>query len=203
MNFKEAYWPNWQQSRINYISKKLGDVNFSDKTILELAPFNGYIGNHFHKLGAKVTCVEGRKENYEDIKEAYPHLTTHHYNLDTPEWIWGEFDIIINWGLLYHLEKYHRELLVNCVKNSKLLLLESVVTLLENIDIEPVNEVGVDQSLSNVGGRPSITWIEKILKENNCVFEQIRDPSLNAGSHMYSGTHVAAYNRCMWIINTQ
>jgi hypothetical protein len=200
MNFKEAYWPEWQISRINYITKRFGSDYFKDKTILELAPFNGFIGNYFHLLGAKVTCIEGRKENYDDIREAYPHLQTHFANLDTSTWEWGKFDIIINWGLLYHLEKHHKEVLENCIKNSKLLLLETVISPANVPTIDVIQESGIDQSLSSVGGRPSILWVESIITDCGGQLERLRSKEIGAGPHQYDGSGGPAWNRCMWII---
>jgi hypothetical protein len=199
MNFKETYHPEWQIGRINYITEYFGKEYFAAKTLLELAPFNGLIGNHFHLLGATVTCVEGRKENVEDIREMYPHLNTHQANLDVKDWPWGTFDIIVNWGLLYHLEFCHREVLENCIANCKCLLLETVVANNDE-DIQFVSEVGIDQSLSSRGGRPNIKWIEQILNRRGCDYKQVVVP--NCGIHDYSGHGMPNYNRRMWVITT-
>ncbi len=43
-------------------------------------------------------------ENVEKIKEYYPELNVQQYDLDTNSWEFGKWDIIINFGLYYHLE---------------------------------------------------------------------------------------------------
>lgn len=203
MSYINTYHPEWQQSRIRFIIGKFGNEYFKDKSVLELAPFNGYIGNCFYELGAKVTCVEGREENVKNIKTNFPNLIVHTNNLDTPEWTWGKFDIIINWGLLYHLENNHEKVLENCIKNSDLLLLESVICGDDKEIISYVNEIGIDQSISNKGGRPSIKWVESILQKYNCKFELCTSAALNAGLHIYTGEGTPNYDRRMWIIYNQ
>jgi endogenous inhibitor of DNA gyrase (YacG/DUF329 family) len=179
------YHPGWQKNRIDFILSKFSKDFFRDKTILELAPFNGYIGAFFHLLGAKVHCVEGRQENMNNIKSCYPFLSVECKDLDTPYWDLGRYDIIINFGLYYHLEKYHKEHLINCINNSSLMFFETVVYDSNNDKIFFRNETGNDQSLSEIGGTPTTSYIENILKRENANFNKYTDLSLNSGGHHY------------------
>lgn len=197
-NYKNTYNLSWQDLRINYIKSKFSPQFFNEKSILELAPYNGYIGNSFYELGAKVTCIEGRKENCQHIKTHFPHLIVHQANLDTVEWKWGNFDIIINMGLLYHLENNHKQHLENCIHNSKILILETVINSDKTEIISYRPEEGADQSLSQRGGEPSIKWIENILRKNTHHFTRANDIG-NAGEHHYDGCGSPGYNRALWI----
>jgi hypothetical protein len=108
INTKSNYFGNLQNNRIKFMLDKYGSDFFKDKKILELGSHNGYIGNFFQKeLGADVTCVEGRFENVMLMYFDYPNLKIVQKNMDSKDWDLGKFDIIINFGLYYHLEFFH------------------------------------------------------------------------------------------------
>ena len=103
---KTTYHADWQINRINFILSKYPKEFFKGKRILEVGAYNGYIGAYFSLLGADVHCLEGRVENVVNIKNDYPTITADVADLDTPDWNWGHYDIIINFGLYYHCLLY-------------------------------------------------------------------------------------------------
>ena len=198
-NIKESwYHPDWQVNRINFILSKYPKEFFEGKRILELGACNGYISAYFKSIGADVFVVEGRQENVEKIKEYYPELNVEQYNLDTNEWKWGKWDIIINFGLYYHLE--------NCINNCDLMFFETVVYDSVESGLYFRYEEGYDQSLSNNGGTPSTLYVENIFNENNKNYEKFKDTSLNVYQHFYdwedTGNNIFHQNqRRFWIVN--
>lgn len=86
-----------------------GRYVFQSKTLLELGAGHGQIGNAFHTLGAMVTSSDARKEYVENIKQAYPHLETVALDADK-DTIPKKYDIIVHWGLLYHLAEIEEHL---------------------------------------------------------------------------------------------
>jgi hypothetical protein len=67
------------------------------------------------------------------------------------------------------------------------------------------NERGDDQSLTDVGGTPSTTFVEDILKENNVSYEKFKDSSLNNYEHKYDWPDTGfrifnQFHRRFWII---
>lgn len=204
---ESTYHAEWQNSRIDFILTHYKKEFFEGKRILELAPYNGYIGYRFSELGAKVHGVEGRETNVENIRNTFPMNTVECANLDTPDWLWGKWDIIINFGLYYHLEKYHKEHLVNCIQNCKLMFFETIVLDSYDSEIQLRPEEGDDQSLSDVGGVPSTSYVEDIFKEYNVEFTKYSSPQLNGGRHKYdwqdTNSKVVDYHsRRFWIVNT-
>jgi hypothetical protein len=200
-----VYNKNWQENRIKFILSLYGETFFKDKKILELGAFHGDIGNFFTELGSKVTCVEGLYGNYETMCAKYPHINSINYNLDTEEWIFGEFDIIINFGVYYHLEKNHLEHLKNCVNNCKLLFFESVIFDSEDSEIYFRDESGIDQSLSNVGGTPSSKYVEDIFEELNVNHKRYDAKDLDSDPHIYSWINQNSkihdgYKRRFWVV---
>lgn len=201
-----TYHPDWQQNRINFILTKYSKDFFRGKRILELGAYNGYIGAYFSTLGANVHCVEGRIENVEKIKSDYPSVTVEQANLDTTEWNWGHYDIIINFGLYYHLEKYHKEHLINCIDNCDLLFFETVIYDSFESEIYYRLESGDDQSLSTSGGNPSTKFVENIFRDKEVKFTKYTSPFLNNYQHKYdwpdSGNKIFnQFHRRFWIVN--
>lgn len=202
------YHGSWQQNRINYVVNKFGKDFFLGKTILELGSYNGVIGNAFQEMGGLVTAVEGRTENVRNISQRFPHLKVINQNLDSPTWEYGHYDIIINWGLLYHLEFFSEEHLNNCLHNSNLCFLESVIfdsneDMLNRVD---ENNKDDDQTLSDFGNYPTESWVENRIKKCNKTFEKVCDQSLNAKGHHYdwiskNSKILDRYSRRMWFIS--
>lgn len=196
----------WQEARVKFVLKLFEEEYFKNKTVLELAPCNGYIGNEFLKLGSIVTGIEGRQEHCDVMKEEVPGMTIICADLDTPDWPWGRFDVIINWGLYYHLEKYHRDHLINCIKNCDLLLFESVIYDSPNPELIFRDEIGPEQSLSDKGGSPSTSYMENIFKECNKKFTKYSPLELSVGGHDYTwedGTYLneqPVIRRRFWVV---
>jgi hypothetical protein len=199
------YHSDWQQNRINFILSKYPKEFFKGKRILEVGAYNGYIGAYFSTLGAEVHCLEGRVENVTNIKNDYPMVRAEVADLDSPEWEWGHYDIIINFGLYYHLEKFHKEHLENCINNCDLMFFESVIYDSHSAEIYFRNEIGDDQSLSELGGTPSTSYVENIFKEHNVNYVKFKDSSLNNYQHKYDWPDTGfkvfnQFDRRFWIV---
>jgi hypothetical protein len=200
-----TYHADWQQNRINFILSKYPKEFFKGKRILEVGAYNGYIGAYFNTLGAEVHCLEGRTENVVNIMNDYPNITAEVANLDTNEWNWGKWDVIINFGLYYHLEKFHKEHLHNCINNCDLMFFETVVYDSKEPEIYFRTEQGDDQSLTTIGGTPSTSYVENILNENAVTYKKYTDPFLNNYQHKYDwpdtgGKIFNQFHRRFWII---
>lgn len=127
-------------------------------------------------------------------------------DLDTNEWKFGKFDIIINFGLFYHLEKNHDAHLKNCLKNCNLLFFESVILDSNDSKIYFRQESGIDQSLSEVGGTPTSKYVENIFINSNFNYKRYDDIKLDSDPHIYSWTEQNSdifdgYKRRFWIVN--
>jgi hypothetical protein len=199
-----TYHPDWQINRINFILSKYPKEFFKGKRILEVGAYNGYIGAYFNALGAEVHCLEGRLENVVKIKNDYPQITSEVANLDTDEWTWGKWDIIINFGLYYHLERFHKEHLNNCIQNCDVLFFETVVYDSSEPEIYFRQEDGDDQSLTLIGGTPSTSYVENIFTESNITYKKYTDPFLNNYQHKYDWPDTGfkifnQFHRRLWI----
>ncbi len=181
--FQEHY-VNWRISRMNGVKKFISPDYFKSKTLLELGCGYADIGNMFYELGANVTSSDVRKEHLEVVEKKYPNIKTLLIDGDNDS-IKDKYDIIVHWGLLYHLNeiKTHLE---NVSQKCDVLLLETEVS--DSDDKEfclSTDEHGYDQAYNNKGIRPSPSYVEYLLEKNGFQFKLVKDPILNSDFHCY------------------
>jgi hypothetical protein len=189
MNF-EGHYGNWRRVRIEKILNIFSKDFFNNKTIVEFGCGYGDNGAEFEKLGAKVTYYEGRQQNIDDAKFKYP--TREIQLLDQSlDWdIKENWDIAIHWGLLYHIDNWKGDL-EKVFKCADVIFLESEVCDSDdkNFEIKVEEDSNwYDQSLINVGSRPSAAMIEEFILKNNMKFTRYDDSDLNSDFHTYDWT---------------
>lgn len=182
----KGHYDNWIISRMNGIKKYISTDYFKSKTLLELGCGHAHIGNEFYKLGSIVSSSDARKEHINTVNNIYPHIETLLIDCENDD-ILKKYDIILHWGLLYHLNEIEIHL-KTVSERCDLLLLESEVCDSNDdtfyIKIHENNNY-FDQAFNSIGIRPSQTYVEKILKNNGFQYELIKDPILNSGIHIY------------------
>lgn len=179
-----SYYTDWSTARLKGLKKYISPEYFKSKTLLEVGCGYADIGNEFHKLGAKVTSSDGRKEYLDIVKKKYPHITTLLIDNEKDS-IKDKYNIIVHWSLLCHLEEINTHL-ANISQKCDILLLETEVS--DSNDKHfyiSTYENGSDQALHKKGIRPSQNYIETILELNGFKFTLIKDPVLNSGCHRY------------------
>jgi hypothetical protein len=180
----KGHYINWRNSRMEGVNKYIYPDYFKSKTLLELGCGYADIGNMFYELGAIVTSSDARKEHLEIVKQNYPHIKTLLIDGDTDN-IEHNYDIIVHWGLLYHLNEIEIHL-EKVSQKCDILLLETEVCDSDDKDFHIVtNEIGYDQAFNAKGTRYSQSYIEYILEKNGFKFKLIKDPILNSEFHCY------------------
>ena len=183
-----SHYVDWQKSRVNKLVSIFGADFFRGKTILELGAAHGDNGSMLAALGAQVTYAEGRKENVEVIKQRYPEAEVIHLNQET-DWDLGKkFDIVLHWGVLYHLDNWKQDL--ECaVRHADLIFLESEVGRSNKIDFElKLQEKPLyDQAVNDrcMGTRPSAAAVENCLSKLGCIFRRHDSNDINSRFHTY------------------
>jgi SAM-dependent methyltransferase len=181
--FSEHYI-DWRESRMNGVKKFILPDYFKAKTLLELGCGNADVGNMFYELGATVTSSDARKEHLDVVNEKYPQIKTLLIDCDNDS-IQEKYDVIVHWGVLYHIKEVESHL-ENTMQNCDVLLLETEVS--DSDDKEfyiEVDEDGYDQAFNKKGIRPSQMYIESILEKNGFQYKLIKDPILNTENHFY------------------
>ena len=189
----------WAQNRVNVIRDYFGREYFQGKTLLELGSMFSYIGNEFSKLGCDVTCVEAKAENIREAKLLYPHLRYIEADLDKEEWPFGDFDIILHMGLLYH-QANPEYCLRQSQEHCKVLILESEVVDSDKLikELSPKRDA-CSQGFNNEC-KISVGYIESMLHNAT----RLDDKRLNHNYHHYDWIaknegHYTEGQRRFWI----
>jgi SAM-dependent methyltransferase len=198
--FVENYFNDWRKARINKLVKILGKEWFEGKTILELGCGFGHVGKELKKLGCQVVFAEAREEYVDEIRKGNEDSDI--YLLDNDkEWKMDrEFDLIIHWGLLYHLENWRQDLQC-CANHSELISLETEISSAPGEEM--VKEKHYDAAVNGIGIRTDSQTVEGWITSIGCGFIRYDDVDLNNGVMNYTwgeGTGNANGRRRFWMI---
>jgi Methyltransferase domain len=180
--FEARYYRESQLTRLANLFAHVDLERWRGMRILEVGAGLGHLGDAFAQLGFDVTSTDGRPEHVDAMRargrEAFV------LDLDTTgvDEV-GDYDVILAFGVLYHLaqpEKFLR----SCGNGSQVLLLETAVCDAAEPVVRWVSEAGgwrgQDQALSGQGCRPSPAWVEEICTEAG--FDSVRDISSGLGN---------------------
>jgi hypothetical protein len=180
----KCHYDNWTKSRMLAIKKYINVESFMNKTLLELGGGYGHNGNQFYNLGCKVTSSDARVEHLQNGKKEYPHIDFEIIDCDKNK-INKKYDIILHWGLLYHLREIEVHL-KNVCENCNIILLETEVADSDDDNFYFITqEEGYDQAYNNCGIRPSEKYVEKVLSNNGFKYFMIKDSVVNSDFHIY------------------
>ena len=180
----QSHYIDWRNSRMDGVKKYILPDYFKSKTMLELGCGHADIGNMFYELGGIVTSSDVRKEHLEIANQKYPNIKTLLIDGNNDS-IDEKYDIIVHWGLLYHLNEIEIHLEKVSQKCDVLLLESEVSDSDDNRFFQLINENGYDQAYNTKGIRPSPSYVEYLLEKNGFQFKLVKDPILNSGFHCY------------------
>ncbi|NNM72026.1 class I SAM-dependent methyltransferase [Enterovirga aerilata] len=167
----EVSYAYWRIKRINKILEIYGEDFFRGKRILELGSGLSDIGAFFADLGAEVLCLEGRQETVRLARLKHrkvDRLRIEQHDLEQDFSRFGRFDLLIHFGLLYHIPDVDGHL-SRCFAMADEIVLESVVcdsTNPEKIVLVEGNSNVIEECLHGTGSRPSPSYVERIAEEN-------------------------------------
>jgi 2-polyprenyl-3-methyl-5-hydroxy-6-metoxy-1,4-benzoquinol methylase len=152
-------------------------LGLAGKRVLDVGCGVGHLSHYLKSRGCEVVSVDGRAENIEALREKYPDLEqafvadVESSKLSDP----GEFDVVLAYGLLYHLENPIRALRNMASSCKDMLLIETMVCdsdlPLMLLDDETKT---YSQALRGLGSRPSPSFVAHAL--NRIGFEHIYTP---------------------------
>ena len=188
-------YEEWRVRRFNKLLEIYGIDYFKGKRILELGCGHGDIGAFLADLGAEVLCLDGRIQNINLAKLKHRRIGNikfMQFNLENDFSHFGKFELIVDFGLIYHLRNVEKHL-ESCFAVSEDIVVETVVC----DSIDPNKIVFVDErreideeALEGTGSRPSPFYIERIAQKNNFDFTRYFTADLNAGSQFsYDWVH--------------
>jgi SAM-dependent methyltransferase len=125
----------------------------------------GYFSKFLHELGLRVTGIDARKENVEECKRRYPDIIFESGDAEDlrADGV-GTFDLVLCFGLLYHLENPFRAIRNLYSMTGQVLLVESMCAPGENPSMELLDEYHVEnQGLGFVAFYPTEACLVKML----------------------------------------
>jgi len=179
---------DWRIKRVRKLEQIFGVDWFQGKKILELGCGYGNVGLYLQNLGAEMTFCDARTDFLDVIKGKCQKAKIICLNQEKKWDLNDRFDLIIHWGVLYHLNNWKQDL--ECaLKQTKYLCLESAVNKFENsVEFKVRGYVGdkkIYTAFDGVGTLPSSSLIEGQFNQ----YANIRfdDEDLNGqGNFMYT-----------------
>jgi SAM-dependent methyltransferase len=161
--FEASYYRESQYTRLMNLFAHVDLDRWKGMRVLEVGAGLGHLGEAFQQLGFDVKSTDGRPEHVKAMNARGLDASILDLNAASVDDFRG-FDIVLAFGVLYHLDQPDRFLRA-CGEASPVLLLESAVC----DDAEPVIKWveeaqgwrGTDQALRGKGCRPSPAWVEQ------------------------------------------
>jgi SAM-dependent methyltransferase len=190
----QASYNAWRATRINKMLELYGLEWFAGKRVIELGCGHADIGAFLAELGASVLCVDGRQENLTFAKLKHRKVSGLEYllaDLDGPFPALGRCDLLIHFGLLYHLSDVDAHM-AQCWALADEIMLESVVC--DSLDPDRIVYLGRDKAVNSRGlngkqNRPSPFYLERLAKAAGYEIERCFTSDLNSGMFVYDWPH--------------
>ena len=115
-------------ARINFMERLLADLlaPYSLETALDVGCGIGYFSRHLADLGLKVRALDSRPQNIEEARRRNPDIPFMVQNIEQPlASRIGSSDLVLCFGLLYHLENPFSAVRNLFTLTAKMLLIES------------------------------------------------------------------------------
>lgn len=178
----EGHYVEWRINRLKKLVDLLGGEKYiKGLKVLELAAGHGGISAELLKMGAIPTATDGRVEHVDYMKHHLHGVNILHVDQRYPYSL-GKFDLVIHWGVLYHLhpDRWMHDL-ADAASHAPILCVETEVCDSENPEcILRVEEQGYDQSLEGVGTRPSAAAVEKVFRDIGLEFTRYDSKEINS-----------------------
>jgi hypothetical protein len=193
--YQVGHYENWSKVRIQKIEKIFGPEFFKNKKLLEVACGFGDIGKYFKtKYECSVTFTEGRTDNINFIEQNNPDSRVLLVNHEEPWSFEDKFDVIIHFGLSYHLDNWKNDL--RCaLDRTDLLIFETEVadSLKDDFEIKFCDYDSWDQAVGKKDGSRTATkaspaHIESVFKEKGFWHVRFDTHDLNSDFHNYTWT---------------
>ena len=183
----EDHYASWNTNRYLEIMKVLGGGDVSTLSFLEISAGYANLGRYFLELGCDVTCTDGRAEYVQHMQTQYPSIKAKTLNLEEVYPLLTKFNVVIHFGVLYHLSDplKHLDNFLSVQKFDHLFLETEVSNYSDPNFVLKIREEGYDQALNGLGGRPTSAGIERILSKHNLEFRRIDSAGLNSPPHTY------------------
>lgn len=165
--FDLAHTQGLTNARLDFLNEWLPQVAKAHelRTALDVGCGVGHFSAYLSDMGFQVTAIDGRAENVEEARNRYSSIPF--YTMDVEDSIikqLGVFDLVLCFGLLYHLENPFSAVRNLFAMTGKILLIESACAP-SRLPVAVLLSEGSDedQSLHRVAFYPSESCLAKLL----------------------------------------
>lgn len=124
-----------EAARINAARKSFLEESLSGllaqggvKRVLDVGCGFGYFSNYLKGMDLQIAAFDGRRENVTEARRRYPEIDFHVYDIEDPSCrTLGSFDLVLCFGLLYHLENPFQAIRNLFALSDKYLIIETMV----------------------------------------------------------------------------
>jgi SAM-dependent methyltransferase len=178
---------DWNQRKIKAIVEHYGHQYFVHKKVLDLGCEHGDLGGVLHRLGSDVTAVDARQEHLKVVSKKYAGVKVVKADLDGPWPFFGKtFDLILDLGLLCHINNFEAHLEAACLSSTYLVLETAVADSNDPNYIHVQDDAkSADGSYNGVSTQVSAACIERILQNCGMTFKRMDSSKLNCGKFVY------------------
>lgn len=178
--FDQEHYQRLNSAREVVLASALGawTPRFGLSTAADVGCGLGYFSNFLAGRGFKTTGLDGREENVAECCRRWPAAHFHRVNIeDSGVSEGGQFDFVLCFGLLYHLENPFAAIRNLHALTGHLLVVESMCIPHANAVFELRDEnCGEDQGLNYVALYPSESALIKLLYQSGFSFVYRFDP---------------------------
>jgi SAM-dependent methyltransferase len=184
--FNHGPQTDWNLKRLTKLVEVLGGEEWlRGKKVLDVGCGHGENGKALRTSGADVTFTDGREVHIGFLKEEG--LDAFVMDQDKEWTVEGQFDLIVHWGVLYHLNNWKQD--VKCaLDHAPLVCLETEIWDTDEPTFEHKRGESdhYDQALNGTGTVLSAKCFEEYLTSLGATFTRFDDEDLDSHSMVYS-----------------
>ena len=165
--FDRPFYEEITRKRLEHLESL--QLPVAGKTVIDVGCGIGRLAEYFDRNGCDVTCVDGRAENIQQLRELYPARKAAVVDLETEEVLQqGTFDVVFCYGLLYHVVDVHGVIRRLAQLSRGIALIETCITPVRENLLRLMREYPQDvtQALGKWGSRPSPLYVETCLRQS-------------------------------------
>lgn len=165
--FDQSQYVSFNKARIDFLDVLLETLKreYVLKTALDIGCGLGYFSNYLHDKKFDVIGVDARQKNILEARKRYPHLQFGEGDLQSKDLVkYGSFDLVLCFGLLYHLENPFLAIRNLSLISKRIVLIESMIDAGKQVSARLVSEGRAeDQSLNYIAFMPTEACFVKML----------------------------------------
>ena len=155
------------EARKSFLQRWLPDIikRHHVTTALDAGCGFGFFSEYLKHLGLEVTGFDGRPENLAEASRRNPDVEFRAYDVEDPSIVsFGLFDLVLCFGLLYHLENPFRAIRNLALLTGRVFLIETMIAPTKSLAAFLCEEEErQDQGLNYIALIPSESWFVKCL----------------------------------------